>query len=310
MKFTLNGVEYDTKDYISSFVDENTGDVIESRKVLDRQVRLLWFRSEYPDAVFKRSVITSNNLDVLKNISNLTEEQIHELTELAKNGNNAAIAETQIFNGDKLIAQNYAMRFEDIQSKFTYYIEAAVNASTDRAISDLGFICPEEICKAPVREKTLPDDEATPTIVGNINGAQGEPKQPETKPFDAEGTTSSKSVDTPRSNNPKALEAISNIAQLVDEETTDVSEPKGTEEQNVPCYDSSTPVEEILKIMTTADARSYVIKCGKMSGKTVGEVYEDDKDKNGFSNKLDFFATKYKGNDNILRAACIIVNRK
>lgn len=260
MIFKFNGIDIDTAKYISSFVDENTGEIVENRKVLDKQIRLLWFRSEYPKAVFKKSV------EAISNADNLTEENN------AVTNNKAALAKTEIYDGDKLIAQNYAMRYEDKEKKFTYYVEAALNASTDRAICDLGFICPEELsvpCPVPVGQ------------------------------FETENPVNESS------------KAISEIAELVSEDDTIPvnSEPYVPPQQNQPCYDTHTPVDDIIKVMSKGEARAYVIKCGKLAGKTVGEVFESDKDSNGFSRKLDFFVNKYSGSDNILRAACAIVNR-
>lgn len=74
-----------------------------------------------------------------------------------------------------------------------------------------------------------------------------------------------------------------------------------------PSYDRTTPVDEILKVMDAATARTVVFENGRYRGKTVGEVYESTKDANGFSSKLGWFADNYRTN-NILVAACIIVN--
>lgn len=58
MKFIINNVSYDTNNYLTSFVDENTGEVHPENKVLNRSVRLLWFRSVYPQAkLLKKQLI-------------------------------------------------------------------------------------------------------------------------------------------------------------------------------------------------------------------------------------------------------------
>ena len=77
---------------------------------------------------------------------------------------------------------------------------------------------------------------------------------------------------------------------------------------SVPSYDKTTPVDEIMKTMDAATARTIVFENGKYKGQTVGSVYESTKDNNGFSGKLKWFADNYRTN-NILVAACIIVNK-
>lgn len=74
-------------------------------------------------------------------------------------------------------------------------------------------------------------------------------------------------------------------------------------------YDIATPVDEIINSMSEEDARAYIIPTGKYANRTVGEVYEETKDKDGHSPTIGWFAEKYSGKNNILKAACIIVNR-
>lgn len=45
-----------TDNYLACFVDEYTGDVKEDRRVLDKRVRKLWFRSSMPKAVIHTDV--------------------------------------------------------------------------------------------------------------------------------------------------------------------------------------------------------------------------------------------------------------
>ena len=96
-------------------------------------------------------------------------------------------------------------------------------------------------------------------------------------------------------------QAIADIEQLIE------SDEEANAPVAAPSYDRTTPVDEILKVMDAATARTVVFENGRYRGKTVGEVYESTKDANGFSGKLGWFADNYRTN-NILVAACIIVN--
>ena len=48
-----------TDDFLACFVDEYTGEVKEDRRVLDKRVRKLWFRSSMPKAVIHTDVKVS-----------------------------------------------------------------------------------------------------------------------------------------------------------------------------------------------------------------------------------------------------------
>ena len=107
------------------------------------------------------------------------------------------------------------------------------------------------------------------------------------------------------------------VEKLVDDSSDNdksqpISTPKAPKENiqsNVAVYDIATPVDEIINSMSEEDARAYIIPTGKYANRTVGEVYEETKDKDGHSPTIGWFAEKYSGKNNILKAACIIVNR-
>ena len=96
---------------------------------------------------------------------------------------------------------------------------------------------------------------------------------------------------------------------LPDFEEPEIEAPKENIQSNVAVYDIATPVDEIINSMSEEDARAYIIPTGKYANRTVGEVYEETKDKDGHSPTIGWFAEKYSGKNNILKAACIIVNR-
>lgn len=232
-----------TDDYLACFVDEYTGEVKEDRRVLEKRVRKLWFRSTMPKAVI--------HSDVKLSCQQLNAETPPEPS---------ALAYVQILDeSGAVLAENWSLRkaiTAGSETPFEYYTEAAVNSAVDRCLIDLGFVVPEELEKSPV------------------------PAQPS-----------------------QQQQAIADIEALIDSE--------GGKERPQPCvpsYDKTTPVDEIMKTMDAATARTIVFENGKYKGQTVGAVYESTKDNNGFSSKLKWFADNYRTN-NILVAACIIVNK-
>ena len=232
-----------TDDYLVTFVDEFTGEVKENRRVLDKRISKLWFRSQMPEAVILTDV---------QEVSRQTPDAMPVPTMLA----HARI----VTAGNAVLAENWSLRQSasmEGESPFGYYTEAAINAAVDRCLIDLGFVVAEELEKAP-------SVNPTPDVL---------PQQ----------------------------QAIADIEQLIE------SDEEANAPVAAPSYDRTTPVDEILKVMDAATARTVVFENGRYRGKTVGEVYESTKDANGFSGKLGWFADNYRTN-NILVAACIIVN--
>lgn len=274
MLFKVNGTEFNTKDYISSFVDENTGQIIEDRKVLNKSVRILWFRSVYPEARIEKEIILSGStLECLgrlpENTPSLPENVWEYVSKLLNRGVACAVAKASVYKdteSEKPLAVDYAVRFAE--KGFTYNNEAALNAAADRAICSCGFICPEEITVMP--ENASADD----------CSAAAEPSE-----------------------QAKAIAAIEN---LIDEDPSSDDKPVMPNEKT---YDKATPVKDILRIMTQEQAEEYVFPTGKYKGKTVKCVWNDTKDNGGHSSTLEWFANEYKGKDNILRAACTKVNK-
>lgn len=283
--------EINTNDYLESFVDEYTGEIIPDKRVLNKRIRRMWFRSEYPNALIKKEVEVTSTFDKLGEhladvLAGRTADEIRQLATVGK----SALAYVQIFNDGKLIAEDHALRRIEVRedgSSWEFYTEAAINAAIERCLIDLGFVVPEEIEKAPIPNSS---DADTPS-------AENKPAKPKAKV----SKSTKKTVDTVT----EAQKAIADIEVLVDESGNEIDVT--TTEDFV--YDKKTPVEEIMKHLSPADARATVFTCnGKWKGKTVGEAYESDKDNKGFSKTLNWFAGHFEGKDNILVAACRIVN--
>lgn len=294
MKFTdvKTNTQIDTNDFLESFIDEYTGEIIPDKRVLNKRIRRMWFRSEYPNALIKKEVEVTSAFDKLGEhlaevLAGRSAEEIRQIANVGK----SALAYVQIYSDGKLIAEDHALRHIEVRedgSSWEFYTEAAINAAIERCLIDLGFVVPEEIEKAPIPNNSSEPD--TPS-------AENKPAKPKAKV----SKSTKKTVNTVT----EAQKAIADIEVLVDESGNEIDVT--TTEDFV--YDKKTPVEEIMKHLSPANARATVFTCnGKWKGKTVGEAYEFDKDNKGFSKTLNWFAGHFEGKDNILVAACRIVN--
>lgn len=269
-----NGENINLSEHLCVFVNEYTGEVDANRKVLDKRVRKAWFRSEYPDAVIKTKVEVTSAFDkVMQLLQSSTSVDGDTLLKLMESGmvnvGRQCLATAEIYNGEKLLAVQHSLRVRTVDDKpFEYFTEAAINSAVDRCLIDLGFVIAGEYVNS-----TNPNPVSVP--------------QP---------TTQS-----------RATQALANAEMMIENSAPNPASSAPSQQHIAPVYDKSTPVEEILKVMDKSTARSVVFGSGTYKGKTVGEVYETTRDKNGFSGKLEWFAKKYKY-DNVLVAACIIVN--
>ena len=157
-----------TDDYLACFVDEYTGEVKDDRRVLDKRVRKLWFRSSMPKAVI--------HTDVKVSCQQMTTENASVPS---------ALAYVQVLdeNGG-VVAENWSHRqavsFEG-EKPFAYYTEAAINSAVDRCLIDLGFVVPEELEKSPVSgvpSNPLPQQQAIADIEKMIDDNENPPSTP------------------------------------------------------------------------------------------------------------------------------------
>lgn len=295
MKFKgkITGSEFNTNDYLSQFVDEFTGEIKPQLKVLDKRVRKHWFvSSEKSDKlVCKVTINRSSLLDQLPESVLLKLAETSDTETFTSFISNAfsevtVTAHVQIIdreNHDAVIAENYATRKS--RGEFQYITEAAINAALDRCLVDLGYVVPEEIEKAP---NTDGQNTSAPIPNGHLE----------------------KKVNAVEQNHnvTASQKAIADIEALVDSESDNPKEPTPMP-SSAGKYDQQTPVEEIMANMSAAEARSYTFAFGKYKGMTVGEVYEQDKDRRGYSSSLNWFAQRLQGKDNILVAAIMTLNK-
>ena len=163
-----------TDDYLACFVDEYTGEVKEDRRVLEKRVRKLWFRSTMPKAVI--------HSDVKLSCQQLNAEATPEPS---------ALAYVQILDeSGAVLAENWSLRKAitvGSETPFEYYTEAAVNSAVDRCLIDLGFVVPEELEKSPVSgvpSNPLPQQQAIADIEQMIDDGDDNVNPPSASSYD------------------------------------------------------------------------------------------------------------------------------
>lgn len=157
-----------TDDYLACFVDEYTGEVKDDRRVLDKRVRKLWFRSSMPKAVIHTDVKVSCQQMTTENAS--VPSALAYVQILDENG--GVLAENW--------SQRQAVSFEG-EKPFAYYTEAAINSAVDRCLIDLGFVVPEELEKSPVSgapSNPSPSQQAIADIEKMIDDNENPPSTP------------------------------------------------------------------------------------------------------------------------------------
>ena len=157
----------------------------DDRRVLDKRVRKLWFRSSMPKAVI--------HTDVKVSCQQMTTENASVPS---------ALAYVQVLdeNGG-VVAENWSHRqavsFEG-EKPFAYYTEAAINSAVDRCLIDLGFVVPEELEKTPVSgvpSNPLPQQQAIAVIEQMIDDGDGLDGAPIAGDFSSSsGTTKPRSI--------------------------------------------------------------------------------------------------------------------
>lgn len=287
-KNPITGEEFNLNDYLVSFVNEDTGEIDESRKVLDKRIRKQWACAYYKNALFVKKEVDLNVTPASASVIQPGED-IEKLSSMPRE----AVAHVQLFLNGEVIAEDYARRRADGDGGFEFYLEAAINAALDRALIDLGFVISGEFVK------TLPpqngENPPTTTSVPETSAATPAP----------ESKAAQKKKGRPRKVKVEENEALSGFSALLDEAGIEPNNSPTTEDV---AFDKATPVEEIMRLMSPAQARAYVLTIGKYAGQTLGEVYERDKDRDGHSRMLAWYARNI-ANDNILVAACRIINK-
>lgn len=193
-----------------------------------------------------------------------------------------AIVEAKVYldKGDpeeNYISSALAQRFFNPEDTFgKRYVETAETAAIGRALADAGF----GIQFCDIGEESDPAQVDSGIKVGNGQSSVPGTVQPETT-SEEQTTKNSKPEENPAS---------------------PPSKPKETPKQAPkPTYASSTPVEEICKVMTLEDAKKVVVDMGFNKGKTLGMVAMEK------PQNLEWYINSYKGPNNILRAGAMVL---
>ena len=101
-----------------------------------------------------------------------------------------------------------------------------------------------------------------------------------------------------------ATQNVATTQPQVVENPVVVEETAANETPSTPPYTKDMSVEEICSMMSVDDAENYTVDIGSVKGMTVKEIYDSPR-RAVLRMYLD--PTKYKGNDNILRAAATLV---
>ncbi len=276
---------------------------------LDLKYKKLWFRLKYPNGRIRVS-----NLRI-------TDEM--------------AIIEARVFfdRSDKDSASNYTAQCKASMAPNGDYLKVAQDMAIDRALSDAGFGIQfpgdgkqvSTVSTPPV--KTAIPEKKPQQVLNEVIQTPIVNKAPEAKPAQA--------VTTPVREAPRAEQTVKPAE--VKEEITEApketlapertgidpkiaeqlpftfseSKPEAKEEavkeetpitvSEGPKYTNKMSVDEIRSVMTLEEAENYVVGSGVCLGMKLSEVAEKR------PANLRFYINSYKGDDNILRAASLII---
>lgn len=123
---------------------------------------------------------------------------------------------------------------------------------------------------------------------------------PVDKPVDAKS-----SMETSQAEHGVLTQAANEVSQ---EQTPNATVPlastdilQDSSQPDAPAYTSESPVEKIMMYMSEHDAKNVVISAGFNKGKTLGELHLEK------PGSLDWYTDRYRGPDNVLRAAAKIL---
>lgn len=294
---SLNRVEgFEPLEFTRTIKQEDQTDQL----YLDVKYRKLWFRLAYPLGKIVSKIVQFNE--------------------------NMALAEAKIYLDHKdapesYIANAFSMKFRTDDPKFgDKFLEMAETAAVGRALSDAGF----GVQFADVGESNDPaqvdagipvppqyQDEGIPNAQGkSLN--QGQP---------AYNTSSAYNSQTAYNKNPSAAKvnaypgnpAFSPSQGMMDQfyqqaqaqgsmlgMVTSQANPSGVVQEMT--LDGNLPIEELVKRMTYEQAKAVIIGGkGKFGGKSMGQVAVES------PSSLDYFASNYRGHNNLIPAAARVI---
>ena len=266
----------------------------EDQLYLDVKYRKLWFRLVYPTGRIESHIVHFNE--------------------------NMALAEAKIYlsytdTPENYIANAFSMKFRTDDPKFgDKFLEMAETAAVGRALSDAGF----GVQFADVGESNDPNqvDAGIPVPMqypeAGISPYGGEPVSTGQLGYNSQnhyaGNTPAGNMVYPGSTaesspSQSMMNQFYHQAQaqgnMMGASVQPMRQPAPV--KNTP-LDGNLPVEELVKRMTYEQAKAVVIGGkGKFGGKSMGEVAVES------PSSLDYFASSYRGHNNLIPAAARVL---
>ncbi len=240
----------------------------ENGMILDTPYQKLWFRLKFPNGKVKSMLVK------------LTDQ--------------LAIMEARVYF-DRRDTEPAASHIAQCKKgEAPDYLKAAQNSAISQALSDAGFGI-QFIPDHPETQKTL----STHKKIMPIGKQPVSSKAHEDKPADATATNVPAQAVLAEQHPP--AEATVPVRETAPAETITIDADEFEEIIEEPGYTADMPVETICSMMTIEEAKSYVVKEGTCSGWTMATVAERR------PASLKYYINGYKGSDNILRAAAILL---
>lgn len=263
---------------------------------LDLRYKKLWFRLAHPTGRLKTTALR------------ITEQ--------------LAIIEAKVFldKGDTEPVANFTVQRTVHDTPGGLYIQAAQYEAQDTALNDAGFgLQFSDVSVAPGEEiygSELPLASTAPSSVPAAVAAPPTPpapvkearpvakEEPAAMPADSEPTAESKlpvEESLPVGNRNQTSTPIRFSDHTGNKETPAETQVQSTASTEAPLYTRSTPVAELLTLMTYEEACSVQVDVGTCRGQTMRNVAERR------PASLKWYIQGYGGDNNILRAAAQIM---
>ena len=172
------------------------------------------------------------------------------------------------------------------------YIEAAQYAAIDQALTDAGFglqfTQDSSPPKAPEQKKVVSRELVS--VAGKA--AENAAAQPT-------GTAAKENASVETQETPKSVTAVESVAPAI--LTEDVQEVVSVSAPGE--YTNEMPVDVICARMTLEEAENYIVPLGTCNGQTMKQVAERR------PASLRYYISGYTGDNNILRAAALLVSK-
>lgn len=265
---------------------------------MDLKYKKLWFRLKYPQGRFKYSALK------------ITDQ--------------LAIIEARVFfdKNDTEPKASFTARSDKATAPGGMYIEAAQYAALNQALTDAGF-GPQFMQDTG---SGTPTKAEKPTAVEEVIEAPAAPAVKKNKAADT--ASGAVAVSAPVTESPKAvqveeaapkLEIVKSAVEeaapvetaeehpvevVVADPVEEVAAPPAEAVSAAPMggYTNDMSVEEICARMTLEEAENYIVPLGTCNGQTMGQVA----DRRPAS--LRYYISGYNGDNNILRAAAMLVS--